>query len=340
MRQPHPIRDWPGAFMTQFTDSSSTRRRRHVGPVDGGKLLEWIDKVAFAAAAQWSGRYCVTAYVGNVHFDRPIHVGELVELHATLVHTGRTSMHILVTVYSSDPTRRNTPRRRSAFSSSSPSMTTGRPLRFRAGTRRRCSTATATPSTGPHFAAQTHRSRDGGANLHRRRHRSSNDLALPGRSHRRQLGRQGARRPSHAWIDEAAYVCGADWAGAQVISSYIGGDRFYRPINIGNVIEVTARIIHTGPRSIHTSVHVATSDTQAGTPALAAHALAVFVALDDKGKAQPIRKWEPVSKEDHRLDQHARDLIGLRELVEPFTPSASMPADAEPNYYHVNAATT
>lgn len=34
-----------------------------VGSVDGGKLLEWIDKVAFAAAAQWSGRYCVTAYV-------------------------------------------------------------------------------------------------------------------------------------------------------------------------------------------------------------------------------------------------------------------------------------
>ena len=38
-----------------------------LGSVDGGKLLEWIDKVAFAAAAQWSGRYCVTAYVGNVH---------------------------------------------------------------------------------------------------------------------------------------------------------------------------------------------------------------------------------------------------------------------------------
>jgi acyl-CoA hydrolase len=78
-----------------------------VGVVDGGTLLEWIDKVAYAAAAQWSGRYCVTAYVGNFHLDRPISVGALVELHATLVYTGRCSMHILVTVYSSDSTRGN-----------------------------------------------------------------------------------------------------------------------------------------------------------------------------------------------------------------------------------------
>ncbi len=33
-----------------------------VGAVDGGKLLEWIDKVAYAAAARWSKHYCVTAY--------------------------------------------------------------------------------------------------------------------------------------------------------------------------------------------------------------------------------------------------------------------------------------
>ncbi len=76
-----------------------------VGFVDGGKLLEWIDNAAYAAAAHWSGRYCVTASVGNIHLDRPISVGELVEVHASLVYTGRSSMHILITVYSSDPTR-------------------------------------------------------------------------------------------------------------------------------------------------------------------------------------------------------------------------------------------
>ena len=42
------------------------------GTVHGGKLLEWIDKAGYACAAGWSGRYCVTAYVGDVRFTRPV----------------------------------------------------------------------------------------------------------------------------------------------------------------------------------------------------------------------------------------------------------------------------
>ncbi len=33
----------------------------------GGRVLEWIDKAAYACAVGWSGGYCVTAYVGNVN---------------------------------------------------------------------------------------------------------------------------------------------------------------------------------------------------------------------------------------------------------------------------------
>jgi acyl-CoA hydrolase len=40
----------------------------------------------------------VTAYVGNISFDQPIHSGEIVEARARLVLTGRSSMHIRVDV--------------------------------------------------------------------------------------------------------------------------------------------------------------------------------------------------------------------------------------------------
>jgi acyl-CoA hydrolase len=73
------------------------------GTVHGGKLLEWIDKAGYACAVGWSAHYCVTAYVGDVHFTRPVGIGELVEVSARLVHTGRSSMHILVVVSSADP---------------------------------------------------------------------------------------------------------------------------------------------------------------------------------------------------------------------------------------------
>jgi acyl-CoA hydrolase len=73
------------------------------GSVDAGRVLEWIDKAGYALAAAWSGRYCVTAYVGNVQFSRPVSVGQLVEVTARIIHTGRSSMHIEVLVCSADP---------------------------------------------------------------------------------------------------------------------------------------------------------------------------------------------------------------------------------------------
>src|SRR6516162_9683498 len=73
------------------------------GTVHAGKILEWIDKAGYACAVGWCRHYCVTAYVGNIRFTRPIQIGDLVEAHARLIYTGRTSMHILVKTFSADP---------------------------------------------------------------------------------------------------------------------------------------------------------------------------------------------------------------------------------------------
>jgi hypothetical protein len=72
----------------------------------------------------------VTAYVGDIHLDRPIAVGELVELHANLIYTGRTSMHILVTIYSTDPRRAKPVQHRSASPYSSPLIATAGPPKY------------------------------------------------------------------------------------------------------------------------------------------------------------------------------------------------------------------
>lgn len=310
-----------------------------LGSVDGGRLLEWIDKVAYAAAAQWSGRYCVTAYVGNIHLDRPIVPGELVELHAKLVHTGRTSMHILVTVYSTDPTRVkpvqtsqcltifvavDDDKRPAEVPQWDPAtileLERHRQARARISVRKQIEQAMATQQ---YTAAGT------GPSATLRFLAAPSDINWGGKVH-------GGR--TMGWIDEAACVCGADWAGRHVITSYFGGIRFYRPILIGHVVEITARLIHTGPRSMHMSVHVTATETHSDIPELAAHGLAVVVAVDDDGKARPVKQWQPKSEEDHLLDAHARHLIELRSLVEPFTLATAVPVDAEPSHFRVPAA--
>jgi uncharacterized protein (TIGR00369 family) len=73
------------------------------GKVHGGAVMKWIDQAGYSCAAGWSGEYCVTVYVGAIHFLRPIRVGELVELRALVIHTGRTSIHVAIDTYAGDP---------------------------------------------------------------------------------------------------------------------------------------------------------------------------------------------------------------------------------------------
>jgi acyl-CoA hydrolase len=290
-----------------------------LGFVDGGTLLEWIDKAAHATATQWCGGRCAVASVGNLHLDRPIGVGELVEVHASLVYTGRSSMHILITVCSSDPARAIV-----VQTSQCPIIfvavdDTGNPVEV--------------PRWTPVTMLELQRQRQARVRIRMRKRiedaMAAQSYTAVGTAPRTTLrvlaapadvnsgGEVHAGRVMR-WIDETAYVCGADWTGAEVIMSYIAGIRFYRPIIVGDVIEVTARIIHTGPRSIHTSIHVTTT-TSGGQPHVVAHGLAVVVSLDERGDARGVATWEPASEEDLRLNRHARHLIELRQFIEPFT---------------------
>ena len=115
------------------------------------------------------------------------------------------------------------------------------------------------------------------------------------------------------WIDEAAHVLATQWLGTDSnIAVYAGGVRFYRPLRIGHLVEVEARLLHTGAKSMHISVHVRSGDPAIGELALTTHCLIVFVRLGPDGDAIPARQWEPVSAEDVALDAHAQHLIALR----------------------------
>lgn len=73
------------------------------GKVHGGMVMKWIDQAGYACAAGWSGRYCVTVYVGGIRFYQPVLIGHVVEVRARLIYTGTSSMHIAVDVASRDP---------------------------------------------------------------------------------------------------------------------------------------------------------------------------------------------------------------------------------------------
>src|SRR5690242_6195068 len=68
------------------------------GKIHGGILLSLMDKAAYACASRHAGTYCVTVSVDRVEFLKPVEVGELVSLHASINYVGRSSMIVGIRV--------------------------------------------------------------------------------------------------------------------------------------------------------------------------------------------------------------------------------------------------
>lgn len=68
------------------------------GKIHGGYILSLLDQIAFACASKFSGNYCVTASVDTVNFLKPIEVGELVTMKASVNYVGKSSMIVGIRV--------------------------------------------------------------------------------------------------------------------------------------------------------------------------------------------------------------------------------------------------
>lgn len=68
------------------------------GKIHGGYILQLLDQIAFASASKFCRNYCVTASVDTVNFLKPIEVGELVTMKASVNYVGRSSMIIGIRV--------------------------------------------------------------------------------------------------------------------------------------------------------------------------------------------------------------------------------------------------
>jgi len=69
------------------------------GNAFGGFVLGLMDKVGSYAAIRHARKRCVTVRVGEVVFEVPIKVGDLLEVEARVVRVGRTSLTVEVEVY-------------------------------------------------------------------------------------------------------------------------------------------------------------------------------------------------------------------------------------------------
>jgi acyl-CoA hydrolase len=115
------------------------------------------------------------------------------------------------------------------------------------------------------------------------------------------------------WIDQAGYACAVGWSGYYCVTVYVGGIRFYKPIFIGQIVEVSAKVVHTGTSSMHIAVDVSATDPKTGDRKTTTRCLIVFVAVDGGGDTVTVPAWHPETEEDKRLEQYAVRMAQARK---------------------------
>ncbi|MBL7286621.1 acyl-CoA thioesterase [Corynebacterium godavarianum] len=289
--------------------------------VSGGRVLEWIDKAAYACAAQWSATYCVTAYVGHIHFTRPIPSGHIVEVRSTIAMTGRSSMHIVNEVLSADPREGKFTRACDClviFVAKDPETGKSMPVptfvpitdeqrRVEKAAKSRVELRKAIEAS---MEEQTYTDDCTAPRLTHRFMAKPTDVNWGGNVH---------GGTAMEWIDEAGLACTMEWSGERTVAVYAGGIRFYKPIHIGDLIEVETRITRTDSRSIHVSTFVRSGDPRGGRDQLsnAIHATTTYIGIDVDGNPLPARQFVPSTDEDKRLWEHTQTLKDLRGQYEP-----------------------
>jgi acyl-CoA hydrolase len=108
------------------------------------------------------------------------------------------------------------------------------------------------------------------------------------------------------WIDEASYACATRWSKNYCVTVSVGSIRFERPIRIGDLVEVEARLAYTGTTSMNMSVEVRAGDMKAGQMEKITECLVVFVAIDEDGKSLPVREWLPETPGDSALAERVK----------------------------------
>jgi acyl-CoA hydrolase len=104
-----------------------------------------------------------------------------------------------------------------------------------------------------------------------------------------------------SWIDQAGYACSSGWSQRYCVTAYVGGIRFVRPIMIGDIVEVQARLAYTGHTSMNIAVEVRSGDLRGGGLEKTSECAIVMVCVDSHGKPVAVEPFHPTDDDGQSL---------------------------------------
>ncbi len=115
-----------------------------------------------------------------------------------------------------------------------------------------------------------------------------------------------------SWIDIAAAMCAAKHSGKNVVTAHVDDIDFLRPIKIGEHVVIKASVNYTGKTSMVIGVKVQSENPYTGEITKTTKAYLTFVALDEKGNPTAIPEIEPISSDEIRRYNNAKERRKLK----------------------------
>jgi acyl-CoA hydrolase len=87
-----------------------------------------------------------------------------------------------------------------------------------------------------------------------------------------------------AWVDLCAAICAQRHSGRPAVTAFVDDLKFQKPVRIGEVVRLEARVTAVFRTSMEIAVEVTGEDSRTGRTWPCVRALTVFVAIDENGR--------------------------------------------------------
>jgi len=108
------------------------------------------------------------------------------------------------------------------------------------------------------------------------------------------------------WVDEAGLACATGWAQGACVTALVSGAQFARPILVGDLVEVQARLAYTRTTSMGIAVEVYRCALPGEPLQQVLRCATVYVAVDGADRPRPVDTWNPQTPGDMALAEQVR----------------------------------
>ena len=111
-------------------------------------------------------------------------------------------------------------------------------------------------------------------------------------------------------VDQVAYACAARYSGHYVVTLSVDNMMFKKPVYVGELLTLNARINYVGNTSMEVGVKIESENLQTGVKRHTNSCYVTMIAVDENMKPTPVT---PLALENNERDQRRYEEAKLRK---------------------------